>query len=114
MGYPCRTLDKTAFFEPQEDIDILDHQSESTQSDPDRDLFPEERALSDSFFSSSRNPVEQEATSPFQPFELPLPPFPNTGGKVRVMLCNMSSLHVIRMSPVRRWYVTGTSSLHNM
>ena len=37
-----------------------------------------------------------------------------TGGKVRVMLCDMSSLHVIRMSPVRRTYVTGTSKLHNM
>ena len=30
------------------------------------------------------------------------------------MLCNMSSLHVIRMSPVRRMYVTGTSKLRNM
>ena len=39
---------------------------------------------------------------------------PNTRGKVRVMLCDMSSLHVIRMSLVRRTYVTGTSKLHNI
>ena len=38
----------------------------------------------------------------------------DTGGKVRVMLGDMSSHHVIRMSPVRRTYVTGTSELHNM
>ena len=37
-----------------------------------------------------------------------------TGGKVQVMLCNMSSHHVIRMLPVRRTYVTGTSKLHSM
>ena len=44
--------DKTAFLEPQEDIDTPDHESESTKSDPDRQLFPEEWALSESFFSS--------------------------------------------------------------
>ena len=61
----------------QEDIVLPDHESESTQSNPDRDLFSEECALSDSFFSSERNPLDQEMTSLFQPFKLPLSPFPN-------------------------------------
>ena len=69
--------DKTEHIDLQEDIILPDHESESTQSNPDRELFSEEHALSNSFFSSERNPVDQEMTSPFQTFGLPLPLFPN-------------------------------------
>ena len=73
-------------------------------------LWPEEREAVAQVCRTNEMDVVWDETEKGPPLIIPA----NTGGKVRVMLCDMSSLHVIHMSPVRRTYVTGTSKLHNI
>ena len=60
-------MNKTAYREPEEDVDLL-NKEQTTPSDPDQDLFPEEQELSASFYASEKNPASQEPPFPFQPF----------------------------------------------
>ena len=60
-------MNKMAYQEPEEDVDLL-NKEQTTPSNPDRDLFPEERELSTSFYASKENPASQKPPFPFQPF----------------------------------------------